>query len=506
MAERIELAGRGRLLPSGQPSPAQLTLDDASFTLAVGRERRVAEYRDLDTIAIEQSTALLVLGNGPGSERFLLDGFAEHQGQLVRELRDRRLRQRLGDALVEVPDDPIVLVEYSHRDARGIAQLVYHGWGVVLAPLDERLPWLSIRRSEIRDVTPASAEGRLDIAWERGMGDGTADRIELPGLGPDGGMHGARFAALRDAAAADAGRLVTSLIPDAEYGARQEAARTLIDGRPARPIDLPAAWPSLEAGVLVEPTFAASYGALRARAGDLAEDRMIAIAPSAPGSQEARTWFFVPLPGNLLAMELVSEGAHATYCFRVQPRAGFAGGPTSRSALGAAVRDVSEALVDSRFLREPMALPDDQLRQPRYLRYLLALRALPSLAAARARFVARIVHRDDASWAAALDDLIAWHGGARDDAAIWPGRAAQEAAVDDGAANDLGQPTANDLGQPAANDLGQPAANDLGQPAANDLGQPAANDLGQPAANDLGQPAANDLGEPAPTQSSAGGT
>ena len=46
-----------------------------------------------------------------------------------------------------------------------------------------------------------------------------------------------------------------------------------------------------------------------------------------------------------------------------------------------AVDAISEALVDARFLREPMALPDDQLARAQHLRYRLALQALPSLAA-----------------------------------------------------------------------------------------------------------------------------
>ncbi len=78
-----------------------------------------------------------------------------------------------------------------------------------------------------------------------------------------------------------------------------------------------------------------------------------------------------------------------------------------------------------------MALTDEALAAPRSLRYRLALAALPSLADARGRFVARLVHRDDASWAAALADLIAWHTAVRDDGAIWPGRAAQDAIVDE---------------------------------------------------------------------------
>jgi hypothetical protein len=111
----------------------------------------------------------------------------------------------------------------------------------------------------------------------------------------------------------------------------------------------------------------------------------------------------------------------------------YAGGDAASGidadAAAAAVRDISAALVDARFLREPIALPEAQLALPDGLRYRLALRAIPSLAAARARFVARLVHLSEASWAAALDDLIAWHGACWDDGVAWPGRSAQEAEV-----------------------------------------------------------------------------
>jgi hypothetical protein len=82
------------------------------------------------------------------------------------------------------------------------------------------------------------------------------------------------------------------------------------------------------------------------------------------------------------------------------PRAQYKGEPPEKLGIAAeqAVRDISEALVDCRFLREPMALPADQLRLPKYLRYRLALAVLPSLAWARSRFVARIVHRSPAAW------------------------------------------------------------------------------------------------------------
>jgi hypothetical protein len=141
------------------------------------------------------------------------------------------------------------------------------------------------------------------------------------------------------------------------------------------------------------------------------------MSPVDPGGSEPKIWFLIAMPGNLVALELVTAGAHATYFYRVMPRAQYKGEPPEQLGVAAemAVRDISEALVDSRFLREPMALPADQLRLPKYLRYRLALAVLPTLAWARARFVARVVHKDPASWSSAVADLIAWHSAAGGD-------------------------------------------------------------------------------------------
>ena len=61
-----------------------------------------------------------------------------------------------------------------------------------------------------------------------------------------------------------------------------------------------------------------------------------------------------------------------------------------------------------------------------------AIAALPSLQMARWRFVGRLIHRDDATWAAALDDAIKFNGASRDDAQVWPGGVAATATDDDG--------------------------------------------------------------------------
>jgi hypothetical protein len=350
---------------------------------------------------------------------------------LVREMRDRRLTQRLADRFIDLPDDgAIELVEYAREAAgapfpgeSGIAQLAYHDRGFVLAPLDDRLAWHVVPRAAIVRVEEQPEVGGVRVALE------SAPPIHLVRVGPASRRHAMRLAGLRDAALADAGAIVGGLIPDAPFAARDLATSSLVDGRPCGPERLGAAWGPLERAVLTEPAFAESYRALVAKAGGETSLRWLAIAPEQPGSPVPRAWFFVALPGNLVAMELVSAGAHATYLFRVVPRGTYAGEAPGamQAAYEAAVGAISETLVDIRFLREPIGLPETSLGSPEYMRYRLAIAALPSLAAARARFVGRVVHDD--GWSAAVDDVIAWHRACRDDAATWPGRARQEAAI-----------------------------------------------------------------------------
>ncbi len=472
--EVIEIAGEARPAgPNTTLAPARVKLDEVGLTLEVGGGRPIrAGYRDLSLIEIQQSTALLVLGEGPDAMRWMLERFGDRLGPLVRNLRERRLKQRLSDGLVKVPDDPAELVEFDWKPTTaplgpgpdgpatptaGVGQLVVHPWGFVVCPVDERATWIQYRRAAIASVSQ-SVPGEVAI-------DGAPGALTLRGLGPAATRLHDTLEKLRDGAFDDAAGFVAQLLPDAPFGVRQKAGELLVDGRPTRPSEFSdAGWSIVETAVLGEPAFADSYGSLCKTAGDAAP-RWVAMSPVDPGGQDPKIWFLIAMPGNLVALELVTAGAHATYFYRVMPRAQYKGESPDKLGIAAeqAVRDISEALVDCRFLREPMALPDDQMRLPKYLRYRLALAVLPSLAWARSRFVARIVHRDSASWSAAVADLIRWHGSARDEAAEWPGRATQESQIsaaggDGGQGGDAGDAGADSVSDDAP---GEPATDDV---------------------------------------------
>ena len=111
----VELHGESRIAgPGTVADETTVTLDTTGLTLrtASGRPIRAA-YRDIATIAIQQETALLVLGTGPGAMSLILSRFGDKLGPMVRMLRELRLKQRLSDGLVKVPDDPAELVEFD---------------------------------------------------------------------------------------------------------------------------------------------------------------------------------------------------------------------------------------------------------------------------------------------------------------------------------------------------------------------------------------------------------
>ena len=388
----VVVTGTGRNIGAGgNPTPMRAELRAADFTIGLdGQPPVVAAYRDIATIAVDQGRVLLHISGGT---RLMAEQLGAGLGTLVRELRERRARQMLTDRLIDLPaQDRLEMVEYSSPAEHGVGLLAFHAWGFALIPLDERHGWRLVRRAEIKHVQAEQSEGRLRV-----------DSITFSGLGHDTIRLAQRFTGLRDRALVDAAEIVNRLMPGAPLDSRSLAAALLVDGRPVSAQELGEAAPDIERAVLADPTYATTYATLVQRATDQGAEapRWLAIAPLRPGDPtEHMAWFLVGLPGGLLAMELVSEGAHATYLFR------------ARDSFESAVREVSEFLIDARFLREPIYLDESALNEPQHLRYRLAIAALPSLRAARARFVDRLIHTDEASWMSSLDEAIQREGAA----------------------------------------------------------------------------------------------
>ena len=92
-------------------------------------------------------------------------------------------------------------------------------------------------------------------------------------------------------------------------------------------------------------------------------------------------WFFTPLsrdgrPLNLVAQEITSEKGHATYLYRLMEQARFdsISGDALADAVTGGIRRLNRALLTLNFRREPIYVPEDQMRSGRFARYRVALR------------------------------------------------------------------------------------------------------------------------------------
>jgi hypothetical protein len=108
-----------------------------------------------------------------------------------------------------------------------------------------------------------------------------------------------------------------------------------------------------------------------------------------------------------VAQEVVSESGNATYLFRLLPPERFdpLQGDALADEVGRAVARLNRALLLLNFKRDPIRLPEEQLREPAHARYLVALRHLEYLRWARGAFLGRAIH--GSSWEKQVADVVA---------------------------------------------------------------------------------------------------
>ena len=104
--------------------------------------------------------------------------------------------------------------------------------------------------------------------------------------------------------------------------------------------------------------------------------------------------------GGAVAHEVVSEGDHATYLYRLGPDA-------DRD-----VRSINRALRFLQFRREPVTAPPEEIEGGRLSRFRLALRKHAPLRQARAAFLGRALHTSAEAWRKAVDAALAKAGAA----------------------------------------------------------------------------------------------
>lgn len=222
---------------------------------------------------------------------------------------------------------------------------------------------------------------------------------------------------------------LSELLPGTPPATLSGLANLMRDGRAVQRRRLdeidPSVWPRLEAAAAVTEDRSEAYRglaamtvpgwaafgvkAVRPEGGEGAEDTS---GHEVERERRADLWYFCPLssdgrPINVVAQEVVSESGNATYLFRLLPPERFdpLQGDALADEVGRAVARLNRALLLLNFKRDPIRLPEEQLREPAHARYLVALRHLEYLRWARGAFLGRAIH--GSSWEKQVADVVA---------------------------------------------------------------------------------------------------
>ncbi len=145
-------------------------------------------------------------------------------------------------------------------------------------------------------------------------------------------------------------------------------------------------------------------------------------------------WLLIPIystnhsePGNAIAMEAVSGkgGSKATYFFRIVSRSDYAFYQCPQnleSAVETFVKYVNRCMQAINFRREPVYLPEERLREPRYRKYREALQQIPSLRILRDLFIGRVIYSSNKQWQEEVMDLLRFNVSQIDDNVKWTKR------------------------------------------------------------------------------------
>ncbi|MCK4226519.1 hypothetical protein KAX29_06480, partial [candidate division WOR-3 bacterium] len=71
------------------------------------------------------------------------------------------------------------------------------------------------------------------------------------------------------------------------------------------------------------------------------------------------------------------------------------------------------------FRRAPIYLPEEQLSEARYQKYIFAINRIPSLQTLRNHFIGRVIHYNPSQWKEDVMDLLKFNVVARDDKLRW---------------------------------------------------------------------------------------
>lgn len=320
--------------------------------------------------------------------------------------------------------------EYRYEDEKGALlhggpcePRVYETALVVIPQVEDPL------RIPFADIEEVAAEDyALAVITSAGH------RITFFMMGPHLDPFAKALAEARHKLNQETGKTLQELLPAVEPSLLRKAAALLRDGKAAsrREIEAisPVIWEELEKKI-VSSSAGASYNYLKALGQQ--ERICIGIKKGLLGDLSGLyLWFLIPIystepdkPGNAVAMKSFSAGeggGQATYFFRLMSRGDYRRCrdlSTVHREAEALLKEINRGMLSINFRREPVYLPDERLREPRYLKYFYAVNKLPALRELRARFIGRVTHSSPEQWREDVYNLLRFNSSAENDDEVW---------------------------------------------------------------------------------------
>jgi len=223
------------------------------------------------------------------------------------------------------------------------------------------------------------------------------------------------------------------LIPDADPSIIRRLSRFMKEGKAAKRSDIesvsPKLWGELEkhlelAGIKEE------YNSLKSLSQQ--EKLCIGLKRGLLGDLTGEyIWFLIPIyntnpkePGNAVAMEATGEEGKgkATYFFRITSRKDYPALEDLEELhkkTDSFIKEINYCMLAINFRRAPIYLPEEQLSEARYQKYIFAINRIPSLQTLRNHFIGRVIHYNPSQWKEDVMDLLKFNVVARDDKLRW---------------------------------------------------------------------------------------
>ena len=390
-AEGFFFEGRG-----GKETAAKFSLEkDALVVVPQGSKALRLPLRDLASIA---NSGYVITMKTRSEDVYELRRLGKRHADMARELCLAKNELLLDDLLLrEKLRRPALHCDMEYNGLKDKGEVRLYQTSIVLLPDNGSLLHLrywELRRQEVKDFA-LMLELRQGEILLRMLGK------ELTPLDKD-------LETARAAMGIMALKMVDDLCPGLPTDARTAGAELLQEGSSAWRKDVQQAsrplWNAIEMR-LKGLGLGSSYDYLSSK-GEVAWMR---IGLKKPRTEEGEDylWFLAPLSkgGNAIAWEAASEeGGRATYFFRISMEKG----KEAKGLEEEAVQRVAQGLIDVNLRREPIYLKDDMLYRPEYTAYRHACNALPSLLELRRRFIGRVMHGDEAQWAADVTEVLAF--------------------------------------------------------------------------------------------------